>query len=235
MHSCPHCSRDLHDAPLSERVAQMYAQHVFDPDYSAEEDLSPIVCVGSFTEGPPRPPKTDNQVVYFSTGDLYKAYLTSQLLYGSTTIMWQPLNDQAKGLGSWKIAGTADNFHVKYTDTTSWEWKGATWTLYDESYNFVDKWVGTFQSGLISSKVEECKVDTVIEFGPKWWVNKEPPQMPKSWPQVWPWWFQSVPRWNDPCWKEPVQLPATPEPDWKALAEEINADKSYTKFLVGVK
>lgn len=50
------CGRDWHTAPLRQRVATMLAQHKFDPDYSTASDDSPIVCVGSDTLGPGRPP-----------------------------------------------------------------------------------------------------------------------------------------------------------------------------------
>ena len=50
-HLC-RCQRDLHDHPLSEKVAKFWATHTFPESYDPELDDSPIVCPGSYTEGP---------------------------------------------------------------------------------------------------------------------------------------------------------------------------------------
>jgi hypothetical protein len=52
---CPHCSRDWHTQALTEEVARMYDGHRFTPGYNPAQDNSPIVCVGSETQGPARP------------------------------------------------------------------------------------------------------------------------------------------------------------------------------------
>lgn len=55
-HQC-HCLRDRHLEPLTQKVAVMLSQHSFDPNYDASQDDSPIICVGSETYGPNRPPQ----------------------------------------------------------------------------------------------------------------------------------------------------------------------------------
>lgn len=52
-HQC-HCFRDRHEQPLTQKVSDMLSQHRFDPNYRAQEDDSPIICVGSETYGPNR-------------------------------------------------------------------------------------------------------------------------------------------------------------------------------------
>lgn len=59
-HECPHCYRDRHDAPITQRVAGMLSRHFFDPNYDPEKDDSPIVCVGSSTYGPNRDAAPDD-------------------------------------------------------------------------------------------------------------------------------------------------------------------------------
>ena len=49
---CPHCLRHWHGLPLTADVAAMYALGLFDPEYSAINDDSPIVCPGSTFIGP---------------------------------------------------------------------------------------------------------------------------------------------------------------------------------------
>ena len=50
--SCPHCDRDWHGFPLTERVAGMYCCGLFDEGYSVKDDESPVVCPGSNFIGP---------------------------------------------------------------------------------------------------------------------------------------------------------------------------------------
>lgn len=52
MPSCVHCNRDLHEEPLTQKVAGFYDSHTFDAEYSEDTDDTQIVCIGSYTEGP---------------------------------------------------------------------------------------------------------------------------------------------------------------------------------------
>ena len=49
---CPHCDRDWHGFPLTERVAAMHRRGSFDEGYSVEADESPVLCPGSNFIGP---------------------------------------------------------------------------------------------------------------------------------------------------------------------------------------
>lgn len=53
--TCPHCDRDWHGFPLTERVASMYGYGSFDEDYRVGEDDSIVLCPGSNFHGPARP------------------------------------------------------------------------------------------------------------------------------------------------------------------------------------
>lgn len=50
---CPHCGRDRHPGPLTGRAARMIDDMVFEANYDAERDESPVVCVGADFQGPP--------------------------------------------------------------------------------------------------------------------------------------------------------------------------------------
>ena len=66
---CPHCDRDWHGFPLTERVAEMYCGGLFDEDYRVVEDDSPVLCPGSDAYGPARPKARRNPLDM--TGDWY--------------------------------------------------------------------------------------------------------------------------------------------------------------------
>lgn len=51
-HECPHCFRQRHPEPLTQRQAQMCDNHLFLPGYDAALDESPGVCIGADYEGP---------------------------------------------------------------------------------------------------------------------------------------------------------------------------------------
>jgi hypothetical protein len=52
---CPHCHRDWHPGPLTEKVRRMLECHTFSLDYDPTLDDTPIVCVGAEYHGPNRP------------------------------------------------------------------------------------------------------------------------------------------------------------------------------------
>ncbi|OCB09248.1 hypothetical protein A5717_26090 [Mycolicibacterium porcinum] len=67
---CPHCQRDWHPEPLTQRVANMWSSHEFDPDYDAAADTSRIVCIGAHYQGPTRPAVSGGRILGYSTADL---------------------------------------------------------------------------------------------------------------------------------------------------------------------
>lgn len=52
---CPHCDRDFHGIPLTERILDMRHRTGWDENYRVDTDESPIVCEGSLFIGPIRP------------------------------------------------------------------------------------------------------------------------------------------------------------------------------------
>lgn len=51
-HECPHCFRQRHPEPLTQRQAKMYDSCVFDASYGVLADTSPVVCIGADYQGP---------------------------------------------------------------------------------------------------------------------------------------------------------------------------------------
>ena len=49
---CPHCDRNWHGLPITERIADMYDLGVYDETYVAADDDSRILCRGSDFIGP---------------------------------------------------------------------------------------------------------------------------------------------------------------------------------------
>ncbi|BBZ09813.1 hypothetical protein [Mycobacterium branderi] len=49
---CPHCDRHWHGLPITERIAAMYANGIYDEDYRADTDTSRVLCQGSDFIGP---------------------------------------------------------------------------------------------------------------------------------------------------------------------------------------
>ncbi|AER47995.1 hypothetical protein SEA_YEET_143 [Mycobacterium phage Yeet] len=193
MESCWHCNRDVHEAPLTERVAKMYDNHSFDLEYSADEDDSPIVCIGSYAEGPKRAPRT--------WGDIYANGVKQEgvlLLPGLNMEGWHPIGTIADGpaftygkgfsLAPWQETLTAGIL--------------SSWVAYDEAY-----------------KPVECDLPEdipEIKFGPESWV---PPMGYDPYPAQQYWSArQSLP---DTSWQD-IPLPDMPKSDYKALSEELS-------------
>lgn len=74
--TCPHCDRDWHGFPLTERVASMYCYGLFDEDYRVAEDGSTVLCPGSDVHGPARP-AASRQVYLSDDDDLIRSLLNS--------------------------------------------------------------------------------------------------------------------------------------------------------------
>jgi hypothetical protein len=49
---CPHCDRHWHGLPVTERIAEMYAVGIYEPDYRVDTDDTPVLCQGSDFIGP---------------------------------------------------------------------------------------------------------------------------------------------------------------------------------------
>ncbi|MGH3954509.1 MAG: hypothetical protein ACRDTI_10785 [Mycobacterium sp.] len=52
---CPHCDRDFHGIPLTERILEMRHRTGWDENYRVDADDSLMVCEGSLFIGPIRP------------------------------------------------------------------------------------------------------------------------------------------------------------------------------------
>ncbi|ATN88957.1 hypothetical protein SEA_EJIMIX_142 [Mycobacterium phage Ejimix] len=204
MESCWHCDRDVHEAPLTERVALMYDTHSFDLEYSADEDDSKIVCIGSYTEGPQRASRawrtgsdiTSWKVVYVNGVKQGGAIPLS----GAPGPNWYPIgafvdddgpsfmHDKGFSLAPWQETLTAGIL--------------SSWVAYDEAY-----------------KPVECDLPEdipEIKFGPENWV---PPMGYDPYPAQQYWSArQSLP---DTSWQD-IPLPDMPKSDYKALGEELS-------------
>ena len=51
---CPHCDRDWHGFPLTDKVAEMYSSGLVDEGYRVHDDDSSVLCPGSNAYGPAR-------------------------------------------------------------------------------------------------------------------------------------------------------------------------------------
>lgn len=74
---CPHCFRQRHPEPLTERMAAMYTHRVFDPKYDRAADTSPVVCIGADYYGP-LPATTNSQWSHNVTEQVPFAAIASQ-------------------------------------------------------------------------------------------------------------------------------------------------------------
>ena len=50
--TCPHCGRYWHGLPITQRVADMYMDGLYDETYRVDTDTSPVLCRGSDFIGP---------------------------------------------------------------------------------------------------------------------------------------------------------------------------------------
>ena len=57
---CPHCDRNWHGLPITNKIATMYSWRQFDPEYSYADDDSGVVCEGSDFIGPRRPDRQES-------------------------------------------------------------------------------------------------------------------------------------------------------------------------------
>lgn len=224
------CGRDLHDSPLSGKVAGFWASHSFDADYDPELDDSPIVCPGSYTEGPLPAPKTASVRV---VGEYipWQGYSWSFSEGAKLTIKTSLPGDELK---TWYDVGyLGEPIAVKAAKglLPAWNYQKTAWTTYDKSaaekaHKAISKMAATVQNLTCE------KSDTVIEFGPKNWPVKPTP----TW-TIWQPWHNCIPPVHNHCWREPIKLPTFPKPDWKAIGDEINSKQFNNEFnkLIGVK
>lgn len=226
------CGRDLHDSPLSEKVAGFWASHSFDADYDPELDDSPILCPGSNTEGPL--PRGGAHSIGGGSWSFVGTFLEDL-----TTTLFTWLPDESIFIGN---KGGFFQQNPSYGYSTSGESITYTlfpknpWVLYDEAAPLLkaQKAIKKMANTLENLTCE--KSDVVIEFGPKNWPVEPTP----TW-TIWQPWHVDVPPVYSPSWKEPIQLPDLPV-DYSKVAEEINEKQigfptlgkySFTK-LVGV-
>lgn len=87
---CPHCGRHWHGLPITDRIASMYQLGRMDPEYTAAEDNSRVVCEGSDFIGPQRPhpgvPLTD-QSRWSHAGHIH-TWPTFRVIVGGRAPRW---------------------------------------------------------------------------------------------------------------------------------------------------
>jgi len=209
-HLC-RCQRDLHDHPLSEKVAKFWATHTFPESYDPELDDSPIVCPGSYTEGP-LPAQHTHTIT--SLYDSMWSFIGS--LEGSFKIAvepwisgWMP---QQSEYGAVPYKYTTNGQSVVYF---AYPKQPQPWVIWTESpiqkaYNAIKKMANTLENLTCE------KSDVVIEFGPKNWSVEPVPKW-----SIWQPWHFDVPPVYSAEWKESIQLPDLPV-DYQKVAEEFN-------------
>ena len=143
------CNRDIHEAPLSEKVAKFWATHTFPESYDPELDDSPIVCPGSYTEGP-LPAQHKIAVEPWISG-------------------WMP---QQSEYGAVPYKYTTNGQSVVYF---AYPKQPQPWVIWTESpakkaYKAISKMAATLENLTCE------KSDVVIEFGPKSWPVEPTPK-----------------------------------------------------------
>ncbi|QGJ93784.1 hypothetical protein SEA_HANNACONDA_143 [Mycobacterium phage Hannaconda] len=210
MESCWHCNRDVHEAPLTERVAKMYDRHSFDLEYSAEEDDSPIICLGSGAIGPARPRTWGNstwKAVGYTMADLAAIQEVSYVSGAYLSQFASSLEKFAAAIGEWSVKsqGHSTTYTLKAHSAAPWHV-----TAWDEAWNFL---------GTVSEEPKKCELpDDIpeIEFGPKNWVK------PESYPVPYP---MALPTTG---WKEEIPLPELPKTDYKKLGEKLSKKLTWS-------
>lgn len=128
-HECPHCFRQSHPEPLTQRQAQMYDSHTFDPSYDVVADESGIVCIGADYEGPAKassvPPwKTGpswqqtgpswQQMMKTMVGDLGFDH-GNPVGYSISVGPWLPVGEPEK------LPTEPDKLPIKFNDPNNWK------------------------------------------------------------------------------------------------------------------
>lgn len=237
------CGRDIHPSPLSETVAGFYAKHSFPEDYDPETDLSPIVCPGSFTEGPVRPLERKPGVTLTFLNNTWQAI---------NTLTMEPLKVEQWHEGNgWKVVGTlADEGITTWSNGGySCDFGKAKFTLHTDAGGYT---AGMLQQAKWSNpsygfkplyqyviydemwddwqpSKKECPGDPPeFTFGPQNWVKK--PSDPlfgwKPWENCLYADIYGIPPINHPVWKEPIPLPDLPV-DYTEVAKQFNEQFSY--------
>ncbi|AEK08208.1 hypothetical protein SEA_ERICMILLARD_144 [Mycobacterium phage EricMillard] len=208
MESCWHCNRDVHEAPLTERVAKMYDRHSFDLEYSAKEDDSPIICLGSGAIGPARPRTWSNstwKTVGYAMADLAAIQGAS---YVSGAYLSQFASSPEKiGVAEWSVKTQGSSIIYEFTVQPVVQWHVSVW---DEAWKLL---------GATPEEPKKCELpDDVpeIEFGPKNWVK------PESYPVPYP---MALPTAG---WEEEIPLPELPKTDYKELGEKLSKKLTWS-------
>ncbi|WP_330180802.1 hypothetical protein OHB26_31015 [Nocardia sp. NBC_01503] len=85
---CPHCGRDWHGLPITERMEQMRLVHTFDEGYRYARDTSRVLCPGAMFVGPsaPEPPSPNGFDVLAAWRDMvWAARDSTPISLGSRT------------------------------------------------------------------------------------------------------------------------------------------------------
>lgn len=210
------CGRDLHDSPLSEKVAGFWVSHSFDADYDPELDDSPILCPGSNTEGPllrgSVSPGGGSWTIVGNVLDDIKTNLYTWL--PGEAVFIEPMTGMFQQDMSW--GGAKFSTSGESITYTLFPKNPLPWVLYDEAAPLLkaQKAIKKVANTLENLTCE--KSDVVIEFGPKNWPVEPTP----TW-TIWQPWHVDVPPIYSDCWRESIQLPDLPV-DYQKVAQEIN-------------
>ena len=231
MIKCPNCSRDEHEAPLTQKVAAMYSSHRFDADYDPEADDSPIMCPGSFVCGPARPSPNVSRGTTWST-----VWSSSVVTINGESALYDPATET----WTYKVS-SKDGYHYLLDNMPYWPkvtayskyyqpiglqapktWgKGFGWLL-DESLSMdwkpwgftdVEKWAADTLKGCAKDIPEDAPE---ITFGPVNWLKKVDASSGEMYTAS-----QVLPT----TW-QPFPVPES-KSDYKKLADEVNGKYQY--------
>lgn len=88
---CPHCNRNWHGLPLTQRVATMYDWGHYEESYRVDSDDTPIVCPGSEFIGPLPPPSPDDSVLRYDVGHFVLGRASARTTFDTTQDEWSRL------------------------------------------------------------------------------------------------------------------------------------------------
>lgn len=136
-HECPHCFRQTHPEPLTQRAALMYDSHKFDPTYDAASDNSEVVCIGADYYGPAKAnlqqPFLSGGLIYgggyaFQVWDQYYTKLQAQHHYASIDDEWAVLGEiQFFPVGE---PEPCNELPITFNDPDNWKpWDNPSWPL----------------------------------------------------------------------------------------------------------
>lgn len=191
-HECPHCYRQTHPGPLTERQARMYDNNHFDASYDPAADDSPVVCIGADYEGPMPAGvlqrHNDGLVKWVTYGSSYDSYS-----YGSVyqSLYANYMKDYAKKLDQeWSklLNGWVQPLQV------------STW-LIDEPYYYI----AGGSPYLPVAPEKKCTEDDKLPIKFNDWDNWRPWEKPEPWYPIepaldikWEQWHSSFPKPESP-------------------------------------